>query len=239
MSNAKSFILYFDHERLFQMLNPMQRGLLITAIFEYERMGSREVELDDVTAMAFECIRMILDRDRAHYEEICRQNSEKGKKGGRPRKNQKNCGFFEKAEKAYNDNDNDNENDNENNNVNVNGSENENDNDNDNDTVDRNGIESAAATPPASQTAPPPLSETDREVLKVKGIPVSYAEERWGRAWEFAMRQKREITELLEEWWQKDRGNHKKPRDGLVPKTYDLDEFVQAALSRSYDELRT
>ena len=230
MSNAKSFILYFDHERLFQMLNPMQRGLLITAIFEYERMGSREVELDDVTAMAFECIRMILDRDRVHYEEICRQNSENGKKGGRPKKSER---FFEKAKKAYNDN----ENDNENKNVNVNGSENENDNDNDNDTVDRNGIESAAATPPAPQTAPPPLSETDREVLKVKGIPVSYAEERWGRAREFAMRQKRGTTEILAEWWQKDRLHHKKPRDGLVPKTYDLEDFFQAALERSYAEM--
>ena len=236
MARPKSFLLYLDSEKLLRMLPADEVGRLTWALFEYVRTGSVTEELSLAGQIMLQSMLNFVDRDLENYEKICKMNSEKGKKGGRPKKAQKTCGFSEKAEKPNNNNNNNNSNSNSNSN-------------NNNNTFcgRRGGEQDDCSEPcgndplpsPAPQTAPPPLSETDREVLKVKGIPVSYAEERWGRAWEFAMRQKRGITELLEEWWQKDRGNHKKPRDGLVPKTYDLEEFFQAALSRSYDELRT
>ena len=111
-----SFILYHDFEPMLQLLSMEQRGMLITAIFDYSVRGMKTEDLPDVVNMAFCCIQRALERDAIAYEEKCRINAENGKKGGRPRKDSlisKTEGFFEKAKKAYSDNDSDSDNDNE------------------------------------------------------------------------------------------------------------------------------
>ncbi len=92
------------------------RGKLITAIFEYSRVGSVSVELSPIVQMAFSIIRDTLDRDHEAYLEKCRRNAENAKKGGRPKKDmapdsEKTERFFSKPKKPDNDNDNDNDND--------------------------------------------------------------------------------------------------------------------------------
>ena len=121
-----SFLLYTDLETPFNFLSLEDRGLLITYIFQYVRLGEVEFSgASDLVKLAFSMIKVYLDRDREHYEEKCRINAENGKKGGRPRKTEETNefseqegeenqplqtngeeteGFSEKAKKAYNNN---------------------------------------------------------------------------------------------------------------------------------------
>lgn len=129
--NIQSFVLYQNYEHQFEMLSMPRRGELIMAIFEYARTGVVPAGLSKLVAMAFSAIKDTLDRDRAHYLEICEINRQNGSRGGRPRKSfsaPKTERFFEKAKKPYNDNNNNNDNGNKN----DNGNENETDNDSEN-----------------------------------------------------------------------------------------------------------
>ena len=105
-----SFVLHHDFESMFRRLPMEERGMLITAIFEYCVRGHETEELSDATGMAFCCIKQVLERDQAAYEERCKVNSENGKKGGRPQKNTspvKSDWFSQKAKKGDSDSDND------------------------------------------------------------------------------------------------------------------------------------
>ena len=82
-----SFILYHDFEPMLQLLSMEQRGMLITAIFDYSVRGMKTEDLPDVVNMAFCCIQRALERDAIAYEEKCRINAENGKKGGAPKGN--------------------------------------------------------------------------------------------------------------------------------------------------------
>ena len=76
---------------------------------------------------------------------------------------------------------------------------------------------------------------------------MDYAEERIGRAREFAARQKRGATEILLEWWRQDQAAHAKrshPSGGqrshhgnapLGERSYDLEEFFLSALANAYE----
>ena len=100
-------------------LNAEQFGRLMYALFEVDEGENPHVDEDIIMAFEFMSLQKKLDREK--YEERCRKNRENGKKGGRPKKEEKPKkanGFFE------NPNDNENENDNDN--------DNEYDNDNDN-----------------------------------------------------------------------------------------------------------
>lgn len=133
--NIQSFVLYQNYEHQFEMLSMPRRGELIMAIFEYARTGVVPTGLSKLVAMAFSAIKDTLDRDRAHYLEICEINRQNGSRGGRPKKSfftPKTERFFEKAKKPYNDNNNDSNNENDNGNKNDNGNENETDNDSEN-----------------------------------------------------------------------------------------------------------
>ena len=119
-NEKKSFVLYNSYYTQLELLTMEERGELITAIFLYEKTGTYP-DLSRVVNMAFSYIKDALDRDREAYEERCRKNSENGKKGGRPRKNNSDGSFFEKTDRFFTqtkkgDNDNDNENDNDNDN---------------------------------------------------------------------------------------------------------------------------
>ena len=118
--NRTSFIMYHSFSSPFELLDMEQRGILITAIFEYQMYGEVRITLTPLVNMAFVCIKDTLDRDARAYAETCKRNSENGKRGGRPRRNQavdnqvlereeKTDRFFSKPKKADNDNEHDNE----------------------------------------------------------------------------------------------------------------------------------
>ena len=113
-NGKNSFVLYKTHEEQFKLLALEDRGRLITAIFEYERSGTVEIEMSPVVGMAFSFIKTALDINRAEYDKKCQINAKNGAKGGRPRKQtvlSKTERFLEKPKKTDNDNDNDNDND--------------------------------------------------------------------------------------------------------------------------------
>ena len=123
MAKPKTVMLYLDTESVLEPLSLEEIGTVFLSIFEYVREREVTRDLSVGAQVAFRSIKNFIDRDIENYEEKCKLNSEKGKKGGRPRKTlpqteEKSCGFFEKAEKAYNNNNNNNSNNNNNNNNN-------------------------------------------------------------------------------------------------------------------------
>lgn len=86
--DKSSFLIYLDYEEQFNLLTDEQIGQLMRAIIKYEK--TRELpQLNGIVKMAFSFIKTQLDRDREKYEARCEKNRENAKKGGRPRKNQK------------------------------------------------------------------------------------------------------------------------------------------------------
>ncbi|MFI3227052.1 MAG: DUF6291 domain-containing protein, partial [Clostridia bacterium] len=79
----KSFVLYMDYYEHVQLLNNEERGILLTAIFEYAS-NQAEIELSGMTKMAFSFIKKQMDRDYKKYQQKCDRNRENGSKGGRP-----------------------------------------------------------------------------------------------------------------------------------------------------------
>lgn len=252
----KSFILYQSYEKQIRFLTREERGDLLTAIFEYERTGKEPEGLSDSVEIVFSFISTALDRDREAYEEMCRRQSEKGKKGGRPRKNpqkeeredspreeeEKTRGFFGFSKKTYNDNDNGNDNENENDNDNDNGKEEEKK--KEKETV---GFPPSAPRKDSVPEAPPVgprLTGEERERLLAAGLPLSYLEKREERAVAFAEKRGRTAEAVLLDWWQEDERGRRRtsaPRPRTEPprsenKTYDPEDFWQAALERSYSE---
>ena len=246
MNDKSSFVLYTNFYNQFAMLSAEDRGDLILAIFEYEATGEVKTPLTPLPALAFSFIKDTLERDRATYEETCRRNRENGKKGGRPKKNdapQKTDGFSEKPKKPYNDNDIDN------------GIDNGIDNDIDI-GIDMDGgekdcgavqKESISESPLLTLFAPltPPLSEQEKEELKEKGVPLDYVTLRLERARAYAKKHRISVTVVLWEWWQQDQHTRRTPvcapPASPVPqnpnKSYDLDDFWQAAVAHSYAQL--
>ena len=66
-----SFILHDDQFECFSLLSMEQRGLLITAIFEFRRTGTTTQDLSEAAYMAYYLITRQLDRDSQRYERIC------------------------------------------------------------------------------------------------------------------------------------------------------------------------
>lgn len=259
------FILYQNYFNQLALLSMEERGILITAIFEYTRDGRITLEIPPMVAMAFSIIKDTLDRDMNAYVEQCRQNSENGKKGGRPKKQPffaETERFSEKAKKADNDKEN----------------ENEKGNDNDNDMEkekERNAgarIDPSDASPSfetgltngsaAEESVPlvdrvpqdgpvpfpaPRLSKEDEAFLREKGIPEAYVTERRDRAVKYARSRGRSLSELLLDWWQTDRtrlpwkqcsATVAKPSGVVLPSSsFDTDDFFQAALNHSFREM--
>ena len=96
----KSFILYNDYYDQFSMLNREERSDLIMAIFEYQREGIIKTSLSPIGNIAFSFIKAQLIRDNDKYQSVCDRNQANGIKGGRPTKTQKPTGFLVKAEKT-------------------------------------------------------------------------------------------------------------------------------------------
>ena len=254
----KSFVFYRSFYSIFSKLNFEQRGKLITAICEHVFAGGAETHLSKIVEVAFSGLVDTLDRDAEAYAERCRQNTENGRKGGRPRKavaeehtisrfsSPKSERFFEKAKKA--DNDNGDDNDNKNDNVNVNGDVNDNDapcggadavsdlpHTQEREKIDF--LEKKGAKIEASHSSGESL-----ESLKKYGVPEDYAAERIDRARYYAARQKRTLESILKEWWE---GDRQKPMPSQrIPSchpqhsssSFDTDEFFDLALKRSFPD---
>ena len=246
MTQPKSFVLYDDYFELIKFLTIKQRGELMTAIFEYAVTGE-EVKCEDLSVqIIFSTIRMTMDRDREKYIQRCETNKANAKKGGRPRKasvvdsEEKTDRFFEKAKKPYNENEYENEYE-----YDIeNGGENENDDGSLYGGGKENDLDSRDMVLPPPTEPPLPLSQKDREELRRNGIPESYAEERLERAKVFARSQKKRVVDVLIDWWQTDRYGTPQNQKRYNPwqsssenKSYDIDEFWEAALRRSEEEL--
>lgn len=112
-----SFILYTEQAEIINELTNEEAGQLLKAIYNYAK--GEEVELSGVTKLAFIPIRQQIDRNNEKYEAFKEKQSENGKKGGRPRKeetqkNPKNPSLFLETQKSLNVNVNVNENVNDN-----------------------------------------------------------------------------------------------------------------------------
>ncbi len=211
---AKSFILYNSFWNVFALLSMEQRGELVTAIFEYERLGHLTAELSPYVALAFAGIKDTLTRDRAAYAEKCEKNAQNAKKGGRPKKTstevftQKTERFFQKP---YNDNEN------------RNGNENENNIDIAIDGGSGNGIDIYACPPqgdqphaeqnggisslPHSSAVPhsaPRLCSEDKARLISFGLTHEYVTSREKRALAYAKKNAVSVYDVLVSWWQAD-----------------------------------
>ena len=103
-----SFILYLEHQEIFEMLTDEQAGRLIKDIFQYERTGQMP-QMDKMLNLAFIPIMQALDKNRWKYEEKCKKNKENIKK----RWNKNNTNVYERKKTNTNYTDNDNEYDNE------------------------------------------------------------------------------------------------------------------------------
>ncbi|MBE6546594.1 MAG: hypothetical protein E7668_04025 [Ruminococcaceae bacterium] len=226
-NERKSFILYHSFMNQFGLLTMQERGELITAIFEYDAKGTLPKGLSRPVEMAFSFIKDTMDRDREEYMKIVEKRSEGGKKGGRPKKeergeenlkdsffNEKTLRFFEKAKKP----------DNENENVNV----------IDNDNVNESENECISPTASPSLSAAPQLSQEEKQSLLNRGVSPAYLREKADRAALYAHGGKR-VADILWDWWQSDRermpSGRASPR--LSEPSYDIDSFFDAAWERS------
>ena len=194
---SKSFILYTNYHKVMSLLNVEERGLLLTALFEYTQ-GEVKTPLPKTVQIAFELIRNQLEVDQEKYAKIVERNRRNGvKHTGSPIKSdfsevqpdavqnlkwqpvgllasQRNpnepSGFFGMP----NDNDNKNDNDNEN--------ENKNDNDN-KDTGRRKGgafigdilparLSSSGMIMVRAKTPPRPQAEAPPPIPKEPYVPL-------------------------------------------------------------------
>ena len=263
------FQLYHNFFNQFALLELEDRGALITAIFQYAKHQRVEIELSPLVKMAFSCIQDALDRDLEHYLEKCKQNTENGKKGGRPKKDlflPKTEGFSEQPKKA--DTDTDTEKDTETK------TKTDTDMDTELDTEFRSAPfgapvcaskESRSALPlsePAPLTASAPISdaaprleEEDYALLLEKGVPREYLDERLERAERYAQREGKTVFAVLLDWWHSDRKDRKwtsnRSKARAAPQSvtangipipgcsFDEEDFFQAALERSFRARRS
>ncbi len=106
----KSFVMYHDNRKQFEMLTDEQAGKIIKALMAYSENGTIPDFGDQTLQIMFSFMQAQIQRDAEKYEEMCQKRSENGKKGGRPSKAKKANGFLafsEKAKKADNDSDSD------------------------------------------------------------------------------------------------------------------------------------
>jgi len=113
INGKKAFQLYHDMTGVVSVMTDEQAGKLLKAILTY--VNGNEPEFDDPVAMvAFQPIRMQLERDHQSYVNIVTRNRENGRKGGRPKKTQENpvgyLGNPDKPKKADTDKDTDKDN---------------------------------------------------------------------------------------------------------------------------------
>jgi hypothetical protein len=78
-----SFILYEEYYEPIKMLSTQDKGLLLTALYEYHMTGAI-IELPSAAKILFQFIRQRMDYNQQKYREVCERNKANGSKGGRP-----------------------------------------------------------------------------------------------------------------------------------------------------------
>jgi hypothetical protein len=99
--SGKSFLLYKDKSEMFDVMDDVQAGRLIKAIFKYETTG--EVPDDPMTLILFLSIKPSLDEADIKYERKCKKNAENADK----RWNQNNANVCDRMRTQKNDGDTD------------------------------------------------------------------------------------------------------------------------------------
>lgn len=101
----KSFLLFYDYEDFLEDLTDEEMGILLRAIFAYERRGKEPQFSSSEMRMAFKFIRRRLDEDRKNYLETCQKRAQAGAKGGKARaakmqqeQKEELCGPFEETQ---------------------------------------------------------------------------------------------------------------------------------------------
>jgi hypothetical protein len=85
--NKKSFILYADLKHTLAKVPDDVAGRLFKVILEYVNDNNPTIENDLLLEVLFEPVKQTLKRDLQRWEEFRLKQSENGKKGGRPLKN--------------------------------------------------------------------------------------------------------------------------------------------------------
>ena len=112
----ESFILYLEHQAVFEMLTDAQAGQLIKNIFKYEKTG-QVPKMEQMLNVAFIPIKQDLDKNRAKYEKVVERNKKNIEKRWQNKlpDNTKNTtgknGIPNDIKNTDNDNDNDYDND--------------------------------------------------------------------------------------------------------------------------------
>lgn len=123
-----SFVLYTNISEVLEALSMEQRGMLFTAIIEYQKSGEMPEISDPLVKVAFIPVRQSLDINNDKYDSKVEARRQAGIKSGESRRKQNeqegtkrtNVNFVRTKQTKRTENDNDNENVYENENVNVN-----------------------------------------------------------------------------------------------------------------------
>ncbi|OAV68534.1 hypothetical protein Barb6XT_00081 [Bacteroidales bacterium Barb6XT] len=105
INNSKmreTFILKSDWKSIFDDLSDKQAGMLIKMLFDYNVNGDKPANLSDLEIkMAFKLMAIDCDRFMTNYDRRCETSKNNGRKGGRPKKEDK-----QKTDYQNSDNDN-------------------------------------------------------------------------------------------------------------------------------------
>lgn len=208
MEKMQNILLHHAFAEQIRMLSMEERGILLTAIYDYE-LGEAfcEGDLPFGARMVFCRIREYLDRNREAYAERCVQNNRNDNQNKSKHKHKnKNKNTPPPEEEAY----------------------------------------APAPEKRASPPLPHRLGDGERADLIEKGVPAEYINSRLSRAEEYARQNGAPIGEVLLTWWSSDR--HESPWNGKrqqkadnrtvgdLGKSFDADDFFDAALQRTFRE---
>ena len=93
-----SMILYTSYLERFKGLSDAQFGQFIRLLMAYQSTGEIPSIDDALVSLAFDMAKVDVDVNREKYENVVRRNQENGKKGGRPRKEEKTTGLYDDSD---------------------------------------------------------------------------------------------------------------------------------------------
>ena len=228
----KGFIVHENFYEQLSLLSHEECGRLFLALFEYHKTNQKPSGFSPLMEAVFICFRQAMDQDRITYEATCQRNKTNGKKGGRPKKETSP----QKPKKPDMDME-----------MGI---------DIDMDIDIDMGMDmdmementpessdSSAPRPSCSADGSAALSEQEKEYLIDLGLSRDYIEEREERLLAYAQSHARDPCELFLKWWEQDQRNKEKRKKNATeeaehtPKSYDLDEFFEAAVRRGLREM--
>ena len=219
MKQKKGFIVHDNAYELIALLTLEERGKLFTALFDYHRESKEPQGFAPLTQAVFIAMRQAIDQDRIAYEKRCAANRANGKLGGRPPKKES-----QKPKKPDMDMDMEMDMDMD--------MDMEVDMDMDMDMDMEGQRPSDPSAFPRSADGSASLSEPQKEALKNLGVPASYWETRQERALRLADANREDPVLVLLRWWKQDQKRKKPPSKPSSLKSYDSDEFFEAAMNR-------